>query len=143
MIPTKGVGYQFGTQIGYPVHMATDKKKILVIDDEKDARTIISTLLEMEGFEVVSMEDALEGLEKTRSWQPDMVVLDVMMPKRDGYSICRLLKFDERTKNIPVVLLTALFDDKKKKLGTEVGADAYIVKPFEGDKHLKILKDLL
>jgi len=66
-----------------------------------------------------------------------------MMPKMDGFRLCRLLKFDDHCKDIPIIMLTALFSDQKREEGKAAGADAYIVKPFELEKHMKIVKDLL
>ncbi len=121
----------------------SSNKRILVIDDNQDNRTIVQAQLEAENFEVISIEDPLEGLEKARNWRPDLIILDIMMPKMDGYRLCRLLKFDNKTKQIPIVLLTALFADQKKEEGKNVGADAYIVKPFVTEEHMHILDDLL
>ena len=106
------------------------KGKILVVDDEVYIVHILDFSLGMEGYEVITALDGEQGLEKAREEQPDLVVLDIMMPKLDGYETCRMLKSDERTRNIPVILLSAKGRNIDQKVGFEVGADDYITKPF-------------
>ena len=105
-----------------------DKKKILVIEDEPDFSKAIRVLLEAHGFEVVSAFSGKEGLAMAKNVSPDLIILDVMLPEIDGYKICRLLKFDERYKKIPIVMLTARSQEQDKTLGKQTGADAYLVK---------------
>ena len=105
-----------------------DKKKILVIEDEPDFSKAIRVLLESNGFEVVSAYSGKEGLSMARNVSPDLIILDVMLPEIDGYKICRLLKFDERYRKIPIILLTARAQEEDKLLGKQTGADAYLVK---------------
>jgi len=106
-------------------------KKILVVDDETELLKAISILLKTSGYEVVTVQDGQEGLEKAKSLSPDLIVLDILMPKMDGYEVCRLLKFDEKYKSIPIIMLTAKVQDIDKAMGKKVGADDYIAKPFE------------
>lgn len=106
-------------------------KKVLIIDDEKDFFEIIRVRLEAWGYEAFAAYDGYEGLEKARESKPDLILLDIMMPKMDGYQVCRLLKFDEELQKTPVILLTARGQDQDRLTGKEVGADDYIVKPFE------------
>ena len=106
-------------------------KKILVVDDETELLKAISILLKTSGYEVVTAQDGQEGLEKAKSLSPDLIVLDILMPKMDGYEVCRLLKFDEKYKSIPIIMLTAKVQDIDKAMGKKVGADDYIAKPFE------------
>jgi len=120
-----------------------DKKKILVIDDESDLVEMLSIRLEANNYQVITASDGQLGLDKARSEKPDLIILDLMLPKIDGYKVCRLLKFDEKYKNIPVVLFTAKALDADKELGEEVGADAYITKPFEPGILLDKIKQLL
>ena len=106
-------------------------KKILVVDDETELLKAISILLKTSGYEVVTAQDGQESLEKAKSLSPDLIVLDILMPKMDGYEVCRLLKFDEKYKSIPIIMLTAKVQDIDKAMGKKVGADDYIAKPFE------------
>ena len=105
-----------------------DKKKILVIEDEPDFSKAIRILLEANGFDVVSAYSGKEGLAMAKDILPDLIILDVMLPEIDGYKICRLLKFDERYKKIPIVMLTARAQEEDKTLGKQTGADAYLIK---------------
>ena len=106
-------------------------RKILVIDDETELLKAISICLKASGYEVITAQDGQEGLEKAKASNPDLIILDVLMPKMDGYEVCRLLKFDEQYKSIPVIMLTAKVQDIDKAMGKKVGADDYITKPFE------------
>lgn len=118
-------------------------KKILVVDDEVDLVEVIRFALEKEDFTVLVSHDGEDALEQARNESPDLIILDVMLPKLDGYKICRLLKFDERYKHIPILMLTAKTQEKDKTLGMETGADDYITKPFEIDKLMKKIKSYM
>jgi DNA-binding response OmpR family regulator len=120
-----------------------DKKRILVIEDEKDMSYAVALQLEARGYEVITASDGIEGLNKARMKKPDLIILDLMLPKLDGYKVCRMLKFDEKYKNIPIVLFTARAQDSDKKTAREVGADAYITKPFEPGALLDKIHELL
>ena len=108
--------------------------RILVVDDEIYIVHILDFSLGMEGYEVVTALDGEEGLQKAIEFKPDLVVLDIMMPKMDGYETCKALKADERTKNIPVILLSAKGRNVDMQTGYDVGADEYITKPFSPRK---------
>ena len=118
-------------------------KKILVVDDEIEMNELICTRLEMKGFEVISAQDGMEGLEKARNEVPDLIILDVMMPKLNGYQVCRMLKFDDKYKSIPIIFLTAKSQQYDLEVGKEVKADAYLSKPFDGETLLKEVNRLL
>lgn len=120
-----------------------DKKRILVVDDEKDMVYAVTLQLEAAGYEVISAVDGKDGLEKARKEKPDLIILDLMLPGIDGYKICRMLKFDEKYKKIPIILFTARAQEADKKLGMEVGADAYITKLFEPKVLLEKIKELI
>ncbi len=111
-------------------------KKILIVDDDRDFVEILYARLSSFGYEIITAGDGVEGLEKVRSSTPDLIILDIMMPRMDGYDLCRLLKFDEKYKAIPVIMLTAKSQDIDRVMGNKVGADEYITKPFE-------IKDLI
>lgn len=119
------------------------KKKILVVEDEAELTGAIQIRLEQAGYEVLTAYDGQEGLEKARTENPDLIVLDLMLPKIDGYKVCRMLKFDEKYKKIPVVMLTARAQEKDENLGYEVGADAFITKPFKYQVLLAKIAELL
>jgi two-component system alkaline phosphatase synthesis response regulator PhoP len=108
--------------------------RILVVDDEIYIVHILDFSLGMEGYEVVTALDGEEALEKAREAKPDLIVLDIMMPKMDGYETCKALKSDERTKDIPIILLSAKGRNVDMQTGYDVGADEYITKPFSPRK---------
>jgi len=110
------------------------KGKILVVDDEAYIVHILEFSLGMEGFEVVTAFDGEEAIAKAERELPDLIVLDIMMPKLDGYETCRRLKAKERTKDIPIILLSAKGRSIDQKVGLEAGADDYIIKPFSPRK---------
>jgi OmpR family response regulator RpaB len=103
------------------------KDTILVVDDEASIRRILETRLSMIGYQVVTASDGEEALEVFHRSQPDLVVLDVMMPKLDGYGVCQELR---KESDVPIVMLTALGDVADRITGLELGADDYVVKPF-------------
>jgi len=118
-------------------------KKILVVDDEVDLVETVRFPLEMEGFDVLVSYNGEDALNQARKENPDLIILDLMLPKLDGYKVCRLLKFDERYKHIPILMLTAKTQEKDKILGKETGADEYITKPFEMDYLMEKVKAYL
>ncbi len=119
------------------------KGKVLVVDDEVNITQILEFSIGAEGFDVITAQNGEEAVEKARREQPDLIILDVMMPKIDGYEACRILKANPLTKNIPVVLLTAKGRDIDKRLGMEVGATDYIVKPFSPNRLIERINQLL
>lgn len=120
-----------------------NKKKILIVEDEFAQSLTVKDRLEFEGYEVITAADGQEGLDKARREKPDLIILDLMLPKIDGYKICRMLKFDEKYKRIPIIIFTARAQESDEKMGAEVGADAYITKPFEPVILLAKIKELL
>jgi two-component system, OmpR family, alkaline phosphatase synthesis response regulator PhoP len=119
------------------------KKKILIIEDERDLVEIVKFRLEASDYDVISAYDGEEGLKKARKENPDLILLDIMLPKIDGYKICRMLKFDEKYKGIPIIMFTARAQDSDAKVGREVGANDYVTKPFEPDTLLTKIKELI
>ncbi len=107
-----------------------NKGKILVVDDENYILHILDFSLGAEGYEVVTAEDGEEAVRKAKEQKPDLVVLDVMMPKMDGFEACRAIKGDPELGGTPVILLSAKARDVDQKQGYEAGADDYITKPF-------------
>ncbi|MBA7713745.1 Protein-glutamate methylesterase/protein-glutamine glutaminase [subsurface metagenome] len=120
-----------------------DTKRILVVDDVESIVMSVKKFLERHRYEVITANDGQEGLEKAKTEKPDLIVLDLMLPKMNGYKVCGLLKKDTRYAKIPVVMFTAKAQEKDVKLGQEVGADAYITKPYESEVLLAKIKELL
>lgn len=119
------------------------KKRILVVDDEADLVKAMQIRLEQANYEVLVAYDGQEGLEKAKKEKPDLIVLDLMLPKMDGYKVCGLLKKDSRYARIPIIIFTARAQESGMKLDEEVGANAYITKPFEHQVVLAKIKELL
>lgn len=119
------------------------KKKILVIDDEVNLCTTIKARLEANGFDVLTTFNGEEGLEKAQAFKPDLIILDLMMPKMDGFEICELLKKNTRTSAIPIIVLTALDKEDAAMKSLSLGAKAYVIKPFEWDSLLSAIKEFL
>ena len=127
-------------------------KRVLVVDDELDMRTFITTLLETEGFKPIPAEDGIKGLEVARERKPALIILDVMMPRESGITMYREIKTDPELKNIPVIMLSALakktFFHSQKVLNDYKGEkiaepEAYIEKPPEPEELLTAINNLL
>jgi DNA-binding response OmpR family regulator len=119
------------------------KGKVLVVDDEIYIVHILDFSLGMEGYEVITALDGEQAIERAKSESPDLIVLDIMMPKLDGYETCKQLKADDATRNIPVILLSAKGRNVDQKVGFEVGADDYITKPFSPRKLVERINAIL
>ncbi|MBS3917458.1 MAG: response regulator [Deltaproteobacteria bacterium] len=119
------------------------KKRIMVVDDEVDLVETVRFSFELEGYDVLVAYNGEEALNQARKENPDLILLDLMLPKLDGYKVCRLLKFDERYKHIPILMLTAKIQEKDKVTGMETGANEYITKPFDMDELMKKVKNYL
>lgn len=120
-----------------------EKKRILLVDDEKQLVELVSMRLEANGYEVIPAYDGQDALDKARKTKPDLIILDLMLPKIDGYKVCRMIKFDEKYKHIPIIMFTARAQENDERLGYEVGANGYITKPFEAQELLNKIADLL
>ena len=106
------------------------KPKILVVDDEPDAVELVSFNLKAAGFEVVTAADGAEALKRAKEHQPDLLVLDVMLPEVDGLEVCKIIRRDPSVAHIPIIMLTAKAAEIDRVLGLELGADDYVTKPF-------------
>jgi len=106
------------------------RKRILAVDDEIDILDILSYSLKREGYDVVTVETGEDCLKKAKQLTPDLILLDLMLPGIDGLTVCKMLKADEKLRNIPVIMLTAKGDESDIVIGLELGADDYITKPF-------------
>lgn len=120
-----------------------DKKRILIVDDEEGIVNMLRFRLEAHNYDVLSAGDGHDGLNKARIEKPDLIILDLMLPKLDGYKVCRMLKFDERYRHIPIIMFTARTEKNDAVLGKEMGADVYMTKPFESGVLLDKIKELL
>lgn len=117
--------------------------KILIAEDERDIRELVVFTLEFGGFEVIAATNGQEAVELARQHRPDLILLDVRMPKMSGYEACRLLKAQEETRTIPVVFLSAKGQEAEIREGLAAGADAYILKPFAPDELIQQIRALL
>jgi DNA-binding response OmpR family regulator len=110
--------------------------RILAVDDSPTILEMIKAILLAGGYEVLTAADGAEALEKARAEKPDLILLDVMLPKLDGYRVCRLLKFDQNYKHIPIIMLTAKTEEQSMATGLRTGADQYLTKPIEPERLL-------
>ncbi len=117
--------------------------RILVVEDHPETQLALSIRLRSAGHEVVTADDGDTGLRLARQLKPDLIVLDVMLPKLDGFHVCRLLKYDDRYADIPVIMLTGKATPKDRDLGLSVGADVYLTKPIDHRKLLAVIDGLL
>jgi DNA-binding response OmpR family regulator len=108
--------------------MVDKKVKILLIEDEEMLANMYEVKFKNEGFDIVKASDGADGLEKSKIVNPDFILLDIIMPKMDGFSVLKALKEDEKTKNIPVMLLTNLGQEEDIERGKKMGAVGYLVK---------------
>jgi len=115
-------------------------KKILAVDDEKHIVRLVQVNLERQGYEVVTANDGREALEKVASENPDLVVLDVMMPYMDGFEVLQNLRRDPKTRDIPVIMLTAKAQDADVFRGWQSGVDCYLTKPFNPMELISFVK---
>lgn len=119
------------------------KQRILIVDDEKDLVEALTIRLEAAGYETAAAYDGIEGMSRLRSFKPDLVVLDVMMPRLDGFQFCRMVKFDEKLSSIPIIILTARGQVQDKMTASEVLADEYVKKPFDGPQLVEMIGRLI
>ncbi len=124
-------------------------EKILIVDDDPDLVESVRIILESKGYEVDAAYDGIEGLQKVKEFNPDLIVLDVMMPKKNGYEVCRELKNDPKYSGIPILLLTAVVSQIPQSStytldqGMETEADDYVDKPVEPEELVRRVEVLL
>jgi DNA-binding response OmpR family regulator len=118
-------------------------KRILVVDDEEDIRTVLCARLEAAGYETTVATNGLGALSRARDWRPDLIILDLMLPGIDGFSVCAMLKRDQRFTRTPIIILSARCLPQDKETGLSLGADRYLRKPFTATELLDEVKTLL
>lgn len=116
-------------------------KKILVVDDEAQLVEMVKMRLEAAGYDILCAYDGQEGLNKAKKEKPDLIILDLMLPKMDGYKVCGLLKNDARYSKIPIIMFTARALDEDMRLGKDLGAEDYVIKPFDPKLLLDKIKE--
>lgn len=117
--------------------------KILIAEDERDIRELITFTLRYNGYDVVSARDGEEALELALKEYPDLVLLDIRMPRMNGYEVCRVIKESEATNHIPVVFISAKGQESEVQEGLDAGATDYILKPFSPDQLVARVKELI
>ena len=118
-------------------------KKILVVDDSEVLRKITSFNLKKAGFEVFEAEDGIDGLEKMRQILPDLIILDIMMPRLDGFGVLKEKQNDESIKDIPVIILTAKGGAEDERIAKSLGAEIVLTKPFSPSQLIEEIKRLI
>ncbi len=120
-----------------------ENNKIVIVDDEEEIRELVADVLEADNFKVIKCADTDEGYKRILKSKPDLAILDVKMPQIGGIELCRLLRSDPSTKNIPVIMLTVESTETDKVIGLGVGADDYITKPFSNKELIARIRALL
>ena len=118
-------------------------KRILITEDSPTILMLMKDALEEAGYTVITAVDGQEAIDKAKKEKPDLILLDLMLPKINGYKVCAMLKMSEDCANIPIIIVTARAAEEDKKLGSEVRADAYITKPYQHEAVLAKIKELL
>lgn len=118
-------------------------KKILIVEDEKDILQLVKLYLEKEGFRTVSAMNGMEGLRQVKAEQPDLIILDLMLPEMDGLEVCKRIRLNQDTALLPILMLTAKAEESDTVIGLELGADDYVTKPFSPKALVARVKALL
>jgi len=108
-------------------------EKVMIVDDERAVAKSIQRILELDGYEVIMVTVAQEAIEKAKELRPDIILLDIMMPEISGIEACKILREQEETQTIPIIMVTARYEEETITSAIETGADDYIVKPFNPD----------
>lgn len=119
------------------------KQSVLVVDDEPQARSMLRLILVRAGFEVIEAKDGYEALDEVERRLPDLMLLDIMMPGIDGFTVCKKLRAKERTADLPIIVLSAKTDAESIKRGLEVGATKYLTKPVSPDELTRRVREVL
>jgi len=122
---------------------STTMFKILVVDDDIHATTLFDTILSAKGFEAIIVNDSSTAVQVVNSTNPDLVILDLMMPEPNGFEVCRMLRADQRLSNMPIVIFTAMGDKESKDAAFEAGADEFLTKPFRVEDLMQRIRALI
>jgi len=133
----------FPTEVISKKNRLTPKKRILIVEDQTIIIDMLRMRLEANNYEVITASDGQEGFEKAHKENPNLIILDVMLPKMNGYKVCQLLKSDPKYAKIPILISSGRTPQEVRRVGQEVGADAYVSKPFEAEVLLSKIKELL
>ena len=120
-----------------------EKKKILLVEDEMDLMAALRQRLEESDYDVITASDGAEGFESAKRDRPDLIILDLMLPKMDGYKVCGLLKKDSRYAKTPIIIFSARGQESDIRLGREMGADAYVTKPFDPEALMEQVQKMI
>jgi CheY-like chemotaxis protein len=118
-------------------------KVILIVEDDPKSLTLTKDLLKVSGYTTIQATDGKQGVELAKAAKPDLILMDIMMPKMDGYTACHAIKSDKATKNIPVIMVTAVGFDLNRQLAERVGASAYVTKPIDREELMKTIGQFL
>ena len=119
------------------------QKKILIIEDNEASLKLLDTYLRKEGYKTIVGQNGYEGLNLARKEKPDLIVLDLMLPGLDGYEVCRRLKEDQQTSHLPIMVLSARYEQEGRSMARDMGADAYVPKPFSSSHLYDVVRTLL
>jgi DNA-binding response OmpR family regulator len=122
---------------------STTMFKILVVDDDIHATTLFDTILSAKGFEAIIVNDSSTAVQVVNSTNPDLVILDLMMPEPNGFEVCKMLRADQRLSNMPIVIFTAMGDKESKDAAFEAGADEFLTKPFRVEDLMQRIRALI
>lgn len=118
-------------------------QRILIVEDELDIVEVLKERLKAAGYEILIALDGYQGLETARKEKPDLIILDLMLPKVEGFKVCQMLKFDQQYSYIPIIILTARSQPVEEEIGYATGANFYLTKPFDGNFLVTKVKELL
>ena len=119
------------------------KKRILIIEDEPEVSKLLQVRLQVAGYATVTAKDGMDGWNKLNYDKPDLIIMDIMMPKLDGFSLCKLVKENKKTKDIPVIMLTAKSMISDIDTGFDMGAVSFITKPYDWERLLQEIKKFI
>lgn len=114
-------------------------KKILLIEDNNNIIKVISLLLKQEGFEMKVEEDGVSGVETALEWEPDLILLDIKLPKMNGFIVCETLRDNEKTENTKIIIISAKAEEEDIQKANDLGADEYMIKPLEPNELLEVI----
>lgn len=118
-------------------------QRILIVDDEPNIVLALELLMKREGYEIQSVDDGQKAFDAVREFRPDLIILDIMMPKMDGYEVCQRIRADASLKDISIIMLTAKGREVEREKGLALGADYYITKPFSTREVMLRIKEIL